>query len=386
MSAHRSSRLVVVLVAVLAVATSCSSSDDDESSAPTSIEDRLDELSGAGVFVGGVAMTGNLVAIHFDRTDQDAVGMKVFVTDGLPDGNAEWFEGNADRRDVHSSRPTSGKATIEGTIEDVRDRRHRHPGRRHTRATSSPGPPATARASSRSPSAPTAPGTGKSLDGSTFDRQADGPLRRGQRGRRPTASKYDFRHNDLTRRLGYSIAGRRARHLHRGRHPPGDRDPGPGRRRRRAASPSANIVSLDLVQEAAPTPGVYHGRVAGTTDRLNFETAAQPRRHHACCGPTSPTPSPSRRATSSGSPSRSPPPNFSMTSKMTATPPSPARSPTTGIGGEITLPDGAARRYFAAPSGQGAGHLHGRGRRPTATTPAPPSRAPSSTSTTRTAR
>ncbi len=27
-------------------------------------------------------MTGNLVAIHFDRADKDHIGMRVFVTDG----------------------------------------------------------------------------------------------------------------------------------------------------------------------------------------------------------------------------------------------------------------------------------------------------------------
>lgn len=79
----------------------------------TAIQDRLAQLSGAGVFVGGVAMTGNLVAVHLDRSNPDAPGMRVFVTDGLPAGNAEWFEGNApDGKFEFTS--TSGKAKIEG--------------------------------------------------------------------------------------------------------------------------------------------------------------------------------------------------------------------------------------------------------------------------------
>src|SRR5918997_7174321 len=111
---------IVSLLLVLALLPGCGGSDDDDEAAtPTSsaLQDRLEELSGAGVFVGGVAFTGNLVAIHFDRTDKDAPGMRVFVTDGLPDGNAEWFEGKASGNAFRFA-STSGKASIEGTIEE----------------------------------------------------------------------------------------------------------------------------------------------------------------------------------------------------------------------------------------------------------------------------
>ncbi|HVL03085.1 MAG TPA: hypothetical protein VM386_01480, partial [Acidimicrobiales bacterium] len=103
---------------VVGAVTGCTTGDEPQpAERPTSsIDERLAQLSGAGVFVGGVAMTGSLVALHFDRTDPRAVGMRMFVTDGLPDGNAEWFEGKASG-DSFSFTSTSGKARIEGKIE-----------------------------------------------------------------------------------------------------------------------------------------------------------------------------------------------------------------------------------------------------------------------------
>ena len=122
MSLFRSRRWLVPLVVALVFLPACGDSSDDDATTPaagptsTALADRLAELANAGVFVGGVAMTGNLVAIHFDRADKDHVGMRVFVTDGLPDGNAEWFEGKADGETFNLT-SKSGKATIQGTIE-----------------------------------------------------------------------------------------------------------------------------------------------------------------------------------------------------------------------------------------------------------------------------
>ncbi len=124
MSLRRIRRVFLLfLVGALTVLPACGDSDgDDEGAEPaapnsTALDDRLAELSGAGVFVGGVAFTGNLVSIHFDQPDDRNAGMKIFVTDGLPAGNAEWFEGPAPGGTFKLT-STSGKATIDGKIED----------------------------------------------------------------------------------------------------------------------------------------------------------------------------------------------------------------------------------------------------------------------------
>jgi hypothetical protein len=352
MASVRRFRSVVPLLLVLALLPGCGGSDDDDgAAAPTSsaLQDRLEELSGAGVFVGGVAFTGNLVAIHFDRTDKDAPGMRVFVTDGLPDGNAEWFEGKASGNAFRFT-STSGKATIEGTIEEfetdgtvtLADGQKRNFFTRPAGDGAGIFEVTVARAGSW---------RGRSLDGSTLDARQTGAYVEGSvvstRGER-----YPFRHNDLTRRLGYSTQGgapdtyltvvtRQATEI-QGRG--GDV---------RGGRPSANVVALDLSQEATPTPGVYHGRVARTTDRLNFETKQNPDGTtllRAYVSDSEPEPAGdvqwfAERLTGQ---------QFAMTSKMGDARITGSISDE-GIGGELTLPDGVARRYFAVPSGEGAG-------------------------------
>lgn len=352
MASVRRARLIVPLVLALTLLPGCGGSDDDDDSAspPSSaLRDRLAELSGAGVFVGGVAMTGNLVAIHFDRTDENAPGMRVFVTDGVPGGNAEWFEGKA-VGDRFTFTSTSGKARIEGTIEEF-----------ETDGTIELADGQTRNFFTR----PAGDGAGifevtvagdgswkgRSLDGSTFDARQTGAYVEGAvvstRGER-----YPFRHNDLTRRLAYATAGgapdtyltvvtRQATEI-QGRG--GDV---------RGGKPSANVASLDLSQDAPPTPGVYHGRVAGTTDRLNFETKQNPDGTTLLRAYVSDSePEPAGDVQWFAESVR--PPQFAMRSKMGDATIEGTISDE-GIGGEITLPDGVARRYFAVPSGQGAG-------------------------------
>ena len=212
----RLSRIVVVTGALaLVLLPGCGSDDDEEVTttpaaavAPTAesmaLEDRLAELSGAGVFVGGVALTGNLVAIHYDHTDPDASGMTIFVTDGLPDGNAEWFEGTA-TEETFSFTSTSGNATIEGTIEEF-----------ETDGTITLADGLVRNYFTR----PAGDGagifevtvdgagnwTGASLDGSTLSAQQDGMYVTGA-VESSEGMRYEFRHNDLTRRLGYSVVG-----------------------------------------------------------------------------------------------------------------------------------------------------------------------------------
>jgi hypothetical protein len=78
---------------------------------------RLDQLAGAGVFVGGVAYTNTLVAVHYERVQDDRVSMmRMFVTDGVPGGNAEWFEGTPQDGKFRFT-SASGRATIEGTYD-----------------------------------------------------------------------------------------------------------------------------------------------------------------------------------------------------------------------------------------------------------------------------
>jgi hypothetical protein len=164
--------------------------------------------------------------------------------------------------------------------------------------------------------------------------------------------RYPFRHNDLTRRLGYAVAGgapdryltvvtRQATEI-QGRG--GDV---------RGGRPSDNIVALDLSQEATPTPGVFHGRVAMSTDRLNFELVPNPdgsRLVRVYLSDSEPEPAGDIQWWAQPFPGA----DFSMTSKMgdaTIT----GVIADDGISGDVTLPGGSARRYFAAPSGQGAG-------------------------------
>ncbi len=346
-------RFVVPLVLVLALVPACGDSDDDEPAAPatSALRDRLEELSGAGVFVGGVAFSGNLVAIHFDRTDPGAPGMRILVTDGLPDGNAEWFEGKATGTAFRFT-SAGGRATIEGTIEEfetdgtiiLAD------GQRRNFFTRPAGDGAGVFEVTVA-----ADGTwkGRSLDGSTLDARQAGPYVEGSVVS-TSGERYQFRHNDLTRRLGYSTPGgapdtyltivtRQATEI-QGRG--GDV---------RGGRPSANVVALDLSQEATPTPGVYHGRVARATDRLNFEIHDNPdgtRLLRAYVSDSEPEPAGDLQWFAEPLTGQ----QFSMTSKMRGDPARMTGSISDeGISGEITLPDGVARRYFAVPSGQGAG-------------------------------
>ena len=345
-------RMFVALLVAIALLPACGESDgDDVAARPTStaLDDRLAELSGAGVFVGGVAFTTNLVSIHFDKADERTAGMKVYVTDGLPGGNAEWFEGTAPGNSFRLT-SASGKATIEGRIE----------------AFESDGTVTLADGVQRNFfTRPAGDGAGTfevtvaeggewkgtSLNGSTITARQTGNLVEGAVVS-SAGERYPFRHNDLTRRLGFSVLGgapdtymtvitRQATEI-QGRG--GDV---------RGGKPSANIVSLDLSQEAMPTPNVFHGRVAMTTDRLNFELNPNPdgtRLVRVYLSDSEPEPAGDIQWWAepfSGA-------EFSMTSKngdatIVGT------IADDGISGEVTLPDGVARRYFAAPSGQGAG-------------------------------
>ena len=353
--ARRHWGLITSLIAVaLVMLPACgdSDSDDDEAGGTTStaLQDRLDELSGAGVFVGGVAFTNNLVAIHFDRSDEDAMGMRVFVTDGLPNGTAEWFEGAADG-DAFRFTSAGGKATLEGTIEEfeadgtitLAD------GTTHNFFTRPAGDGAGIFAvtigqdgawsgeSLDEKSTLTAKQTGAYVEGEVVSGQGE---------------RYQFRHNDLSRRLDYlrtggwpgtylTIVTRQATEI-QGRS--GDI---------RGGKPGDDIIALDLSVEASPTPGVFHGRIAGVTDRLNFEIATNDtgtRILRSYVSDSEPEPAGDIQWFAEPVPGDT----FDLASKTKD-----ARITGVigddGIAGTLTLPDGEPRRFFAAPSGQGAG-------------------------------
>jgi hypothetical protein len=196
------------LLVLLLLFAACNGSDDSAQPSriepQSEIEKRLEELSGAGVFVGGVAMTGTFVAIHFDREDPEAPGMRVLVTDGLPDGTAEWFEGTAEDLEFKFE-SVSGNATIEGKIEpfETDGKVTLADGEERNFFTRPAGDGAgifeiTVGADGA--------WNGEALDGSTFKAAKDGPYVKGEVVS-TGGERYSFRHNDLTQRLNYGVAG-----------------------------------------------------------------------------------------------------------------------------------------------------------------------------------
>ncbi|HEX7275896.1 MAG TPA: hypothetical protein VF244_00840 [Acidimicrobiales bacterium] len=343
--------MLLPLVVLLVLLPACGDDGDDEAAGPTStaLEDRLSELSGAGVFVGGVAFTGNLVSIHFDDADDRTAGMKIFVTDGLPGGNAEWFEGTAPGGTFKLT-STSGQATVEGEIEDFETDGQitLAGGVVHNFFTR----PAGDGAGTFEVTIGADGGwTGTSVNGSTLTARQTGNYVEGAVVS-SAGERYPFRHNDLSRRLGYSVAGgapgryltivtRQATEI-QGRG--GDVEGG---------KPDDNVIALDLSQEATPTPGVYHGRVAMSTDRLNFELvpeAGGSRLVRVYLSDSEPEPAGDIQWWAESVTGAT----FSMMSKMgdaTIT----GTIADDGITGDVTLTDGVTRKYFVAPSGQGAG-------------------------------
>jgi hypothetical protein len=341
------------LFVILLLLAACNGADEtpgSQTAAPQSeIEKRLAELSGAGVFVGGVAMTGTFVAIHFDREDPESPGMRVLVTDGLPNGTAEWFEGTAEYLEFKFE-SVSGNATIEGKIE---------PFETDGKVTLADGvernfftrPAGDGAGIFEITIGADGAWSGKALDGSAFTAAKDGPYIKGEVVS-TGGERYSFRHNDLTQRLDYGVAGgqpdtymaivtRQATEI-QGRG--GDVKVG---------RPSGNVISLDMDQSEQVTPGVYHGRVARTTDRLNFEFATDPsgaRLLRSYVSDSEPEPDGDIQWFVGPVPGS----QFALVSK-TGDAKISGDIADDGISGEIILPDGTPRRYFAAPSGQGSG-------------------------------
>jgi hypothetical protein len=343
-------RRVLALLAALSlvVATACSSGGDDGAPAPNAIEQRLEDLASAGVYIGGVAYTNTLVAIHYDGQGQPSPMMQMYVVDGTPGGAAEWFEGRADGNTFKFT-SAGGRATIEGTIMRTET---------DGTVTFADG---TKRVFFTRPAGHgagifdiTVDGagmwTGQSLDGSTLEADQTGAIVDGF-VRSASGEMYRFKHNDITRRLAYSRQGGQADRYTTIITRQGTEVVGRGGDVR-AGRPSDNIIALDLAASPVPTPGVYYGRVAMTTDKLAFDINMVEGRRQLRAYVSDAEPEPAGdiewfTAPITGN-------TFTVTSASGK-----ARIEGTvsedGVSGMLTLPDQPARRYFAGPAGEGAG-------------------------------
>ncbi|MGH9276647.1 MAG: hypothetical protein ACRD12_00840, partial [Acidimicrobiales bacterium] len=121
----------------------------------------------------------------------------------------------------------------------------------------------------------------------------------------------------------------------------------------RGGKPGDGIIALDLAASDVPTPGIYYGRVAMTTDKLAFDLNNPPdgrRQLRAYVSDAEPEPegdiewftSPFTGNTFSIS-------SVGGGSKIEGT------VAADGISGTLTLAGQPGRRYFAAPAGDGAG-------------------------------
>lgn len=345
----RRRRLFSLVAVLFLVATACSGGGDDEVAQPsTSIEQRLEDLASAGVYIGGVAYTNTLVAIHYEGQGQPSPMMRMYVVDGAPGGTAEWFEGRADGNKFRFT-SAGGRATIEGTImrTETDGTVTLADGTRRVFFTRPAGHGAgifdiTVAAGGM--------WTGRSLDGSTLEAEQTGPTVDGF-VRSATGEMFRFKHNDITRRLNYSPVGGQADRytaiitrqstevVGRG----GDV---------RQGRPSDNIIALDLAASPVPTPGVYYGRVAMTTDKLAFDinVVNGQRTLRAYVSDAEPEPEGDIEWFTSPLTGNA----FTLTSASGN-----ARIDGTvaddGVSGTLTLPNQPGRRYYAGPAGEGAG-------------------------------
>jgi hypothetical protein len=340
-------RRKAVVFALLALVLGASCGGDDE---PDALDNRLKSLANAGVYVGGVAFTNTLVAIHFEKEgEQDIRRLQIYVADGLPGGSAEWFEGKPDGNRFRFT-SASGEATIEGQVDlfETDGTVTLADGQKRVFFTRPAGHAAgvfevTVDASGQ--------WSGKSLDGSTLQatqREAtvDGSVRSAR------GENYDFKHNDMTRRLGYSRQGGQADSYTLIVTRQGTEIVGRGGAVREGR-PSENIIALDLAASPVPTPGVYYGRVAMVTDKLAFdinEVADGRRRVRAYTSDAEPEPAGDIEwftGEITGT-------TFNLTSASGGARLEGTIAPD-GITGTITHAEGRPRRYFAGPAGEGAG-------------------------------
>ena len=335
--------VVAVALVALVVGSSCSSEKK-----PDAMENRLQSLADAGVFVGGVAYTNTLVAVHFEKTERQVSRLRIFVADGLPGGNAEWFEGKP-KGNTFTFTSASRRATIQGTIDlfETDGTLTFADGTKRVFFTRPAGHAAGVFDVSVDGSGHW---NGKSLDGSTLEASQRGATVDGF-VRSAAGELYDFTHNDMTRRLGYSRDGGQPDNYTVIVTRQGTEIVGRGGGVR-DGRPSDNVIALDLAVSDIPTPGIYYGRVAMTTDKVAFDVrdlGGGRQQLRAYVSDAEPEPAGDIEwfsAPITGA--------FSVTSASKNAKLDGTIAPD-GITGTITLPDSAPRRYFAAPAGEGAG-------------------------------
>jgi hypothetical protein len=336
----------VLATVVFLVATACGGGGKDDK--PSALDERLQSLASAGVYIGGVAFTNTLVAIHYDGQGKPSPGMRMYVVDGTPGGAAEWFEGKADGNTFKFT-SASGKATVEGRIE---------PTETDGTVTFADG---TKRVFFTRPAGHAAGifditvdaagmWTGKSLDGSTLEADQNGAMVDGT-VRSASGEMFTFKHNDLSRRLQYSRQGGQADTYTAIVTRQGTEVMGRGGDVRHG-KPSENLIALDLAASPTATPGVYYGRVAMTTDKLAFDINPVNGQRTLRAYVSDAEPEPAGDIEWFTSPITGT--TFSLTSasndaKIDGT------VTADGVSGTLTLQGQPARRYFAGPAGEGAG-------------------------------
>ena len=247
-------RKCLVVVAIVLLAGAGCGSDDEEEAQPEP------QPMQSAVFFGAVSRTTDRLAVAFDGDLSGSAKVRVFLTDGEPGGDAEWFEGDA-QAGRFNLRSVTGRTSIEGTYETEET---------HGQITLADGErryfhtiPANAGAGIYDIKVG-ADGhyTGASTDGNRLDAYQRGDYVEGTITARNN-EQIAFKVTDLSRVFNYPVRGGQpdtyttiiSRHglvlMGRG----GDVKRG---------SPSPNVLSLDLAASGLPSPGVYYGRTART--------------------------------------------------------------------------------------------------------------------------
>ena len=345
---RRGIRSAIALLCVVGLAVLAGCGDDDRDEGAGTTEPATGGAMQSGVYFGTVSMTTDRLAFSFEAVG-DGARMQAFVADGEPGGDAEWFEGRAaDNR--FSLTSASGRARMEGTVDST----HVHgsvtlaDGRTRDFHTI----PATSGAGIYDVTV-TADGhfTGTSTTGNRLDARQQGDYVQGTITT-TSGEKVEYRNVDVTRVFRYEVSGGQPDRYTMivSRH--GLAQIGRGGAELKRGSPSANVIALDLAQSAQPTPGIYYGKVARTTDQLAMALDA-------------PAPDGSRRVRvylSDGEPNgdiewfpgsvtggRLDLTSASQKAKLTG------EITDTAARGTVTLASGASHPFFAVPAGDGAG-------------------------------
>ena len=349
-------RKVVAIGAGLALAASagCGGDSGDGADNADGKKPAPTAVMPSSVYFGAVAMTTDRLAIALDNGKAT-----VFLTDGEPGGDAEWFEGQADQATFRLT-SASGKARIEGTVE---------PAETTGTITLADGVarafhtiPATHGAGIYDVTVSTdGHYTGTSTDGSTMDARQDGDYVQGKITTRD-GEEVMYRNVDLSRVFSYGVLGGRAddgvRATQAGhytmvvsRH--GLVQVGRGGDGLKQGRPDGNVVALDLAASGLPTEGIYYGRLALTVHQLAISVdpadAQGNRRLRMYLSDGLPDGDIEwfvGNVPSSGTIDLASADNKArLTGQLSAT----------DAHGTVTLPKGDQHRFFAVPAGDGAG-------------------------------